>query len=96
MKTVFRASFGRDLKRIHGDRIQSGVRQAILNVETAANWSEIPNIKKIRGSDNAFRILVDDHRLIIENDVAEFVRVLSRRDIYRKFPSLILKTRGFA
>jgi mRNA interferase RelE/StbE len=88
LKTVFRASFGRDLKRIRSDRTLTGVRQAILNVETATNWSEIPNIKKIRGAENAFRIRVDDHRigLFIENDLAEFVRVLSRRDIYRKFP----------
>jgi mRNA interferase RelE/StbE len=88
LKTVFRASFGRDLKRIRSDQTLTGVRQAILNVETATNWSEIPNIKKIRGAENAFRIHVDDHRigLFIENDLAEFVRVLSRRDIYRKFP----------
>jgi mRNA interferase RelE/StbE len=88
LKTVFRASFGRDVKRIRSDRILAGVRQAILDAEAASSWSEVPNIKKIRGSDNAFRIRVDDHRigLFIENDLAEFVRVLPRREIYRKFP----------
>jgi mRNA interferase RelE/StbE len=64
------------------------VRQAILDVEAATNWSDIPSIKKIKGANNAFRIRVEDHRvgLFIENDLAEFVRVLTRRDIYRKFP----------
>jgi mRNA interferase RelE/StbE len=88
LKTVFRASFGRDVKRIRSDRILAGVRQAILDAEAATNWNEVPNIKKIKGADSAFRIRVDDHRigLFIENDLAEFVRVLPRREIYRKFP----------
>ena len=60
MKTVFRASFGRDVKRIRSDRILAGVRQAILDAEAATNWNEVPNIKKIKGADNAFRIRVDD------------------------------------
>ena len=60
----------------------------MLDVETAAHWSEVAAIKKIKGTANAFRIRVDDYRmgLFIESDVAEFVRVLPRRDIYRKFP----------
>jgi mRNA interferase RelE/StbE len=64
------------------------VRQAILDVEAAASWSDVPNIKKIRGSTSAFRIRIEDYRigLFIEDDDAEFVRVLPRRDIYRNFP----------
>jgi mRNA interferase RelE/StbE len=88
LRTEFRASFGRDIKRIRSDQILAGVRQVILDVEAANTWSEVPNIKKIKGANNAFRIRVDDYRigLFIENDIAEFVRVLPRRDIYRKFP----------
>jgi mRNA interferase RelE/StbE len=88
LKTEFRASFRRDLKRIRDARILVSVRQAILDAESAAERKEIPNIKKIKGANNAFRIRVDDYRigLFIESGVAEFVRVLPRRDIYRKFP----------
>ncbi len=88
MTSSFRASFKRDVKRIRDERILAGVRHAILDVEAAAQWSDVPNIKKIRGSANAFRIRVDDYRigLFIEEEQAEFVRVLPRRDIYRKFP----------
>lgn len=76
------------MKRIHDERIIAGVRQAILDVEAASNWNDIPEIKKIRGSTNAFRIRVGDYRigLFIEADMAEFVRVLPRRDVYRQFP----------
>ena len=88
MRATFRASFGRDLKQFRNDRILAGVRQAVLDVEATKNWSEVKDIKKIKGTASAFRIRVDDYRigLFIENDVAEFVRVLPRRDIYRKFP----------
>ena len=88
MTSSFRASFKRDLKRIRDERILAGVRQAVLDLEAAAKWSDVPSINKIKGSANAFRIRVDDFRigLFIEDDDAEFVRVLPRRDIYRKFP----------
>jgi mRNA interferase RelE/StbE len=81
LNTSFRASFHRDLKRIRDERILAGVRQAILVVESAIHWSDVPDIKKIRGSANAFRI-----GLFIEGEMAEFVRVLPRRDVYRSFP----------
>ncbi|MEX0642007.1 MAG: hypothetical protein WD468_04865, partial [Pirellulales bacterium] len=75
MKTAFRGSFKRDVKRIQNDRILAGVRHAILDVETAAQWSDVPAIKKIRGATNAVRIRIEDYRigLFIEDDVAEFV-----------------------
>ena len=88
MKPAFRASFERDVKRIRSKRILAGVREAILKVEAAAHWSQIPDIKEMQGSAAAFRIRIGDYRigLFIEGDLAEFVRVLRRRDIYRKFP----------
>jgi mRNA interferase RelE/StbE len=88
LKTTFRASFHRDVKRIRDERILAGIRQAILDVDAATHWSDVPEIKKIRGSVNAFRIRVADNRigLFIDDNIAEFVRVLPRRDIYRSFP----------
>ena len=88
MRSAFRASFQRDLKRVRSERILAAIRQAILDVEAAAHWSDVAAIKKIEGTANAFRIRLEDYRigLFIENDLAEFVRVLPRRDIYRKFP----------
>lgn len=88
MKTQFRASFGRDIKRIHDAAVLAGIRQAILALEAAISWNDVPAIKKIKGTNDAFRIRVDDYRigLYVEHDTAELVRVLRRRDIYRKFP----------
>jgi mRNA interferase RelE/StbE len=88
LKTTFRASFGRDLKRIKDEQVLGDVRTAIIETEAAAVWNEIANIRKIKGASNAYRIRVGDYRIgiYIEHDSVEFVRVLSRRDIYRKFP----------
>lgn len=88
MRSAFRSSFERDLKRIRSKRILAGVRQAILNVESATHWQDVNDIKKIQGAANSFRIRVGDYRigLFVEADLAEFVRVLPRRDIYRRFP----------
>jgi mRNA interferase RelE/StbE len=88
LNSAYRASFKRDLKRIRDDGVLAAVRQAILDVEAAASWRDVDGIKKIKGAADAFRIRVGDYRigLIIEGDLAEFVRVLPRRDIYRRFP----------
>ena len=88
MRSAFRASSERDVRRIRSKRILAGVRQAILDVEAATCWSDVTAIKKIQGPADAFRIRVGDYRigLFVEGDLAEFVRVLPRRDIYRKFP----------
>jgi mRNA interferase RelE/StbE len=81
LKSSFRRSFQRDLRRVHDEDILSSIRQVILDVEAAVRWSDVPAIKKIRGSSNAFRIRIGDYRigLFIETDAAEFVRVLPRR-----------------
>ena len=88
MRSAFRASSERDVRRIRSKRILAGVKQAILDVEAASRWSDVAAIKKSRGTANAYRICIDDYRigLFIESDLAEFVRVLPWRDIYRKFP----------
>ena len=88
MKTTFRGSFGRDLKRIKDEQVLGDLRTAILETEAADVWSAIPNVKKIKGASSAYRIRVGDFRMgvYIEGDTVEFVRVLSRRDIYREFP----------
>lgn len=96
MRTEFRRSFERDLRRVKKDReILDRIRAAIEEVEAADDLRELPNIKKLRGgSGDYYRLRVGDYRLGlevelggIENEVVVvFVRCLHRRDIYRYFP----------
>lgn len=88
MKTAFRSSFGRDLKKIEDRLILDQVRQMILDVENAPNLREINNLRKMSDGGKYFRIRVSDYRIgiVVESDEIEFVRCLHRRDIYRFFP----------
>ncbi|CAN5765584.1 type II toxin-antitoxin system RelE/ParE family toxin [soil metagenome] len=87
MRTEFRASFARDLRKIRNADVLTRIRSAILSVEEAVDIRSIPNLKKLSGG-GPFRIRMGDYRigLRIEADIAVFIRVLPRSDIYRYFP----------
>jgi mRNA interferase RelE/StbE len=88
MKTAFRKSFTRDLKRIKDTDVLERVRQVIEEVEAATNLQGIGNLKKMSGTTNFYRIRIGDYRIgtAVEGDTVEFVRCLARRDLYRYFP----------
>jgi mRNA interferase RelE/StbE len=88
MKAAFRKSFGGDLKKIKDQKVLDGVRAAIEQVEAAAGPREIAKLKKLRGTDNYYRMRLGDYRIgvVIQKDTVEFVRCLPRRDLYRFFP----------
>ncbi len=88
MKTEFRASFSRDLRKIRDKTLLNRVRKAIEEVETANALEEISHLKKLRGNPHYYRIRLGDYRLgvVLEDDTVTFVRFLHRKDIYRYFP----------
>jgi mRNA interferase RelE/StbE len=88
MKVTFRQSFARDLKNVKDQAVLDRVRRAIERIEAAATPQEFGDLKKMSGAGNFYRIRVGDYRLgtIVEGDHVEFVRCLSRRDLYRFFP----------
>lgn len=88
MKTRFRTSFTRDLKKLKDLAVLKRVRVAVEEIESAQHLGELTDIKKISGGDNLYRIRLGDYRLgiALEGDTVELVRFLHRRDIYRYFP----------
>ena len=88
MNVAFRKSFVRDLKKIKDRRILDRVDEVIKRVEAAVSLQNITELKKLSGEGKYYRIRMGDFRIgLVWNDgVVEFVRCLSRRDIYRKFP----------
>jgi mRNA interferase RelE/StbE len=88
LKSSFRSSFVRDLRKIADAAVREQIRLAILAVEDAADLRSVPNSKKLSGREPYFRIRIGDYRigLLLEEDVVAFVRVLPRKDIYRHFP----------
>jgi len=79
MKTAFRKSFTRDLKKVKDKDILDRVRKAIEDVEAADNVQEIGNLKKMSGTICFYRIRIGDYRIgiSIEDEIVEFVRCLA-------------------
>ena len=88
MKSSFRNSFTRDLKKIKDHKLRDRIRAAIETVEAAESLQSLPDVKKIGGASNLFRIRIGEYRIgiALEGDTVDFVRCLNRRDLYRFFP----------
>ena len=88
MKVEFRSSFVRDLNSVRDKAILRRVKEIIERAEQTKSSSEIPNLKRLKGSGNYWRIRVGDYRIgvVLESEDIAFVRILHRREIYRYFP----------
>jgi mRNA interferase RelE/StbE len=88
VKTAFKTSFLRDLKKIKNQQILSSVKNSVEAAEKCQSTNDIPNIKQIKGARNHFRIRIGTYRigLALEDDKLYFVRCLPRKDIYKVFP----------
>ncbi len=88
MKTDFKKSFSRDLKRINDKNILNKVKEAIDMIENSPNLKELKNVKQLTSGKKYYRIRIGEYRMGIklENGVIVFVRFLHRREIYRYFP----------
>jgi len=89
MRSDFRKSFARDLKANKTDQdLLNRVREIIEEVEKADKFSEIKNLKKLKGESTYYRIRSGRYRIgvKIEDNLVTFIRVLPRKDIYRYFP----------
>ncbi|HMG76673.1 MAG TPA: type II toxin-antitoxin system RelE/ParE family toxin [Pyrinomonadaceae bacterium] len=88
MKTAFRESFARDLRGVRNEKLLLRVKESIEAVEKADSLNALPNLKKLKGAKNYFRLKLGDYRigLALENNTVVFVRFLDRKDIYKYFP----------
>ena len=88
MKTEFRASFAKDLKRVKNKEVKRHVKDTIEDVERAQNIRDVVGVKELRAAGDYYRIRVGEFRigLIINGDTVVFVRCLDRKEIYRYFP----------
>ncbi len=88
MKIHFHENFDKDLSKVGDAILAKQIRKLILRLENVRNLAEIPNVKKMQGGPNYFRIRIGDYRLGItkENDTITLMRVLHRKEIYRYFP----------
>ena len=88
MKIHFHENFNNDLSKLGDAVLAKQIKKLILRLENMRTLSEIPNVKKMQGGPNFFRIRLGDYRVGItkEGDTITLMRVLHRKEIYRYFP----------
>lgn len=88
MKTEFKASFLKALKKIDNNQLKADIADSIVNVESAETIRQINQLKKLKGYKYFYRIRIGDYRIgiKIEADIVFFVDIDHRSKIYRIFP----------
>jgi len=89
MRTLHKNSFSRNLKKITHATLKAEIRQTIETVRNATTMQEIPDLKKMKGSKNSYRIKVSgDYRIGVDivGDLVTFRTCKPRKDFYKLFP----------
>ncbi len=89
MKVEYLPSFLKDLKALKSTSRYSTIQKLVFEeVPRYSSLQEIRNLKKLKDSDDAYRLRVGDYRIgfFFEDERVIFARVLHRNEIYRSFP----------
>lgn len=88
MKTEFKASFLKAIRKINDQQLKTDIANSIVNVESAKNLTQINQLKKLKGYKQYYRIRIGNYRIgiKIEEGTVFFVDIDHRRNIYRIFP----------
>ena len=85
----FDKSFEKSLNKIKNDILFKRIEKTIIGFEKANSLNNIPNIKKIIGFRNYYRLRIGEYRLGFEkvnDDTLRFIIIAYRKDIYKLFP----------
>jgi len=88
VKVLIDESFEKDIKKITDNKLLNLIADCIEEVQGLDKLRDIPNLKKLKGSKNAYRIRIGNYRIgfIFENQNVIFIRFLHRSKIYSSFP----------
>ncbi len=88
MKILIDKTFEKDWKKIKNKELDQKLVSLLEKAQESTTLSDLPNLKKLAGSNHFFRIRLGDYRIGLELDgeVLIFVRILHRKEIYRYFP----------
>ena len=81
--------FLKDLKKLRKNKIYEDVKDlCFAQMPSCEDLRFIPNLKKMEGYRNYYRIRVGDYRigLKVEDQKVLLMRVLHRKEIYKYFP----------
>ncbi len=89
MKISFDKAFYKSLSKLKNPIVANQVEEVIGIVQDSRSIREIPQIKKLQGFSNYYRIRLGDYRLGIELENSQSVRfivITHRKDVYKYFP----------
>jgi len=89
MKVEYLPSFLKDLKALKSTPKYGAIKNLVFKeIPGCSSLGEVKNLKKLKTSDNAYRLRIGDYRIgfFFKDDSITFARVLHRREIYRSFP----------
>lgn len=89
MIVEFDKSFERSLDQVRNKNLFQRIEKMIPEFEKAQSLIELPNIKKLTGFKNYYRVRIGDYRLgfeKIDENTLRFIIFAHREDIYRLFP----------
>ena len=81
-------AFEKDLSRIKDQKLKQSVFDIIQLVQQVPDMRVIPQLKKLRGYKEFYRIRLGQYRagIAITKEEVEFLIIDNRKDIYKRFP----------
>ena len=81
-------TFEKDLGKIKDRKLKQTVFEIIHLVQQVSDVRGIPNLKKLRGHKEFYRIRLGQYRagIVITKEEVEFLILDNRKDIYKRFP----------
>ena len=88
MQVITTRQFEKDAETQLSKKLQAQLADIIEQIQQADHLMEIPNLKKMKGYKNAYRIRFGEYRVgfLFENNTIKLSRVMNRKEIYRYFP----------
>jgi mRNA interferase RelE/StbE len=89
MIVEFDKSFYKSLEKIRDKSLFPRIERSIINLEKAKSLADIPNLKKLAGFNEYYRVRIGDYKLGFEklsNTTIRLIIIANRKDIYKLFP----------
>ncbi len=88
MQVLFTSRFKKDIDALNDKNLLLSINEIIIKLETVENLFSFPNIKKLIGNKNVYRIRIGDYRLgfFLNDEVITIARFVHRKDMYKFFP----------
>ena len=88
MQVITTRQFEKDTEKELNKKLQLQLADIIEQIQKADHLMEIPNLKKMKGYKNAYRIRFGEYRIgfLLEGNIIKLSRVMNRKEIYRYFP----------